>query len=456
VSAYVGRRIAPLALVLLALAVYVISNPLRGDLYNHFVWQADAFLHGRVAIPWPVVSGPFRNIHFLDIMPLPQQPGFGLMPYPPLPAVLLLPLVAVSGLGAKASVVAAVLGALNVGLAMRLAGRLTSDTGVALLATVFYGFGTVAWYAAAIGSTWFLAHVVASTFLFVGITAAIDAELASGLGRVRGGLRQAFAGVVFGLAALSRLTTILGAPFFAFVGTGGNVLRRALAAGTGAAIPVVLLLAYNLATTGALFHPGYEYTYRNERPPRRDLIHRDWAIEDIRYIPQNAVIMLGWLPLVRPECAPALLDRRCPLLAPDPLGMSLLLSSPGYLLLAGLAFRPRRAQRAAAEAPAVPDGTTPLPASEVTVGSRTADLERRLIVGSSLAVLAIALVNLAHFSQGWVQFGYRFSNDFAPFLFVLVVLALARIGIRPISLGLVALSLLVNAWGVYWGVVFRW
>jgi hypothetical protein len=339
---------------------------------------------------------------------------------------------------------------------MRLAGRLTSDTGVALLATVFYGFGTVAWYAAAIGSTWFLAHVLASTFLFLGVTAAIDADLAAGTGRVRSPLRQMFCGLVFGSAALSRLTTILGAPFFVFVGAGGNVLRRALAAGAGAAIPVALLLAYNLATTGAFLHPGYEYVYRHERPPRRDLIHRDWAIEDIRYIPQNAVIMLGWLPVVRPECAPALLDRRCPLLAPDPLGMSLLLSSPGYLLLAGLALRPRRTRGGPAETPALPDSTTALPAIGAAVDSRADDLQRRLIIGSSLAVLTIALVNLAHFSQGWVQFGYRFSNDFAPFLFVLVVLALARVGVRPISLGLVALSVLVNAWGVYWAVVFRW
>jgi hypothetical protein len=467
---WLGRRIAPAALALLALAVYLVSNPLRSDLYNHFVWQADAYLHGRVAIPWPVVSGPFRNIHFLDIMPLSRQPGFGLMPYPPLPAILLLPLVAISGLAAKASLVAAALGALNVGLAMRLAGRLTSDIRVALLATIFYGFGTVAWYAAAIGSTWFLAHVVASTFLFLGITVAIDAELRGHTGGARGVLRQAFASLVFGVGALSRLTTILGAPFFVFVGAGGNTLRRALAGGVGAAIPVALLLAYNLATTGAILHPAYEYAYRNERPPRRDLIHRDWAIEDIRYIPQNAVIMLGWLPVLRPECAPAPLDRRCPLLSPDPLGMSLLLTSPGYLLLTGLALRPRRAREAEIAATADiptraeatpgpirdPAATTAPRASRASGAGVGDDLERRLIIGSALAVLAIALVNLAHFSQGWVQFGYRFSNDFSPFLVVLVVLALARIGVRPISLGLVALSVLVNAWGVYWGVAFRW
>ena len=37
--------------------------------------------------------------------------------------------------------------------------------------------------------------------------------------------------------------------------------------------------------------------------------------------------------------------------------------------------------------------------------------------------IAIAVVNLMHFSQGWVQFGYRFSNDFAPFAVILVALA---------------------------------
>ena len=39
----------------------------------------------------------------------------------------------------------------------------------------------------------------------------------------------------------------------------------------------------------------------------------------------------------------------------------------------------------------------------------------RLVTGAVLAVGFIALVNLMHFSQGWVQFGYRFSNDAAPF-----------------------------------------
>ena len=54
-----------------------------------------------------------------------------------------------------------------------------------------------------------------------------------------------------------------------------------------------------------------------------------------------------------------------------------------------------------------------------------------------LAVVAIAVVNLMHFSQGWVQFGYRFSNDFVPFALLLVALGLQATRRRGIGCALV-------------------
>ena len=51
----------------------------------------------------------------------------------------------------------------------------------------------------------------------------------------------------------------------------------------------------------------------------------------------------------------------------------------------------------------------------------------RLVTGAALAILIVVLVNLMHFSQGWVQFGYRFSNDFLPFAIVLVADRLAAV-----------------------------
>jgi len=85
---------------------------------------------------------------------------------------------------------------------------------------------------------------------------------------------------------------------------------------------------------------------------------------------------------------------------------------------------------------------------------------QRLVAGSALAVLAIALVDLMHFSQGWVQFGYRFSNDFVPWAVLLVALgaeAVARRGYGALLVGgLVVASILVNAWGVVWGNLLGW
>jgi hypothetical protein len=424
------------ALFVVALVVYVGSNPGRTDFYDHFVWQADAFLHGRAEIAYPVTEGPHQNGYFQDVLPLPGT-GLAQIPFPPLPAILLLPFVAVFGLGTNGAAVAAVLGALNVVLCWVTLLGVTPRRSAALLGTLFYGFGTVAWYAAMLGTTWFLAHVVASTFLFLAIAVAVRADREAFRARAgaRGGKlrRQLLAGLLFGTAALARLTTLFGAPFFIFVGGGGGWLRRTASAGFGAAVPVLLLLLYNVVTTGALFHPAYEHLYQVEYRPRPELVNPAWGIEDPRYVPQNAAIMLAWPPqrplLDEPACRdrePGLdmvLSRECPLLRPDPLGMSLLLTSPAYLLALPVLLRSWR---------------------------------RRIVAGSALAVLSIALIDLMHFSQGWVQFGYRFSNDFAPFAVILVALGVARLGVGAISLGLVALSIAVNAWGVYWGVTLGW
>ena len=71
----------------------------------------------------------------------------------------------------------------------------------------------------------------------------------------------------------------------------------------------------------------------------------------------------------------------------------------------------------------------------------------------------IATFNLAHFSQGWVQWGYRFSLDFLPFLLPLVALGAARpLDGRPRLLAflLLVVGALVNLWGVTWGQILAW
>ena len=354
-----------IGLFLLALLVYVGSNLERRDFYDHFVWQADAFLQGRAEIAYPVADGPYRNDHFQDVLPVAE--GRAQIPFPPLPAVVLMPFVAVWGLGTNGAAVAAVLGAVNVVLCWAVLLQATPRRAAAFLGTLFYGFGTVAWYAAMLGTTWFLAHVVASTMLFIALGLALRADVAAAADRLYEGRRtmgrQVVAGVAFGLAATARLTTVLGAPFFAFVGGGGSWTRRAVSAGVGALVPLLLLLGYNLLTTGEIFHPAYDYLYEVEYRPRPELVNPEWAAEDPRYIPQNLGIMLGALPLTPllddPACAGEpiglglLFDSRCPLLRPDPIGLSLLLTSPAYLLALPVLLRDWRRRLVAGAATAV-------------------------------------------------------------------------------------------------------
>jgi hypothetical protein len=115
--------------------------------------------------------------------------------------------------------------------------------------------------------------------------------------------------------------------------------------------------------------------------------------------------------------------------------MSLLLTSPAYLLA--------------------------LPAIRWGYG------HSRLVTGAALAVLVIAFVNLMHFSQGWVQFGYRFSNDFVPWGLLLVAIGLERLARRGSgargralwaipAVALIAASVAVNLWGVVWANMLGW
>jgi uncharacterized membrane protein len=92
-------------------------------------------------------------------------------------------------------------------------------------------------------------------------------------------------------------------------------------------------------------------------------------------------------------------------------------------------------------------------------------LRDRRVAGAFLATLAIAVVNLMHFSQGWVQFGYRFSLDFAPFLLVATALGAERVLGPPGTGGrwrvaavggLVVASVAIQAWGIAWARTLGW
>jgi hypothetical protein len=569
-----GRLLWGVGLVVLVLAVYYFSQPNRTNLYMHFVLQAQSWMDGQTSIPTP---------GYQDVMPILDSQGNptqrGIIPFPPLPAVVVLPFVAVWHMATNEQLLATIFGAVDVGIAYWMLGFLPVGQPIRRLTALFFGLGTVFWYTSVIGSTWFWAHVVAVACLLLSVGLALSADrkaaepqpLRAAVGVVRklnwpggrssvavlislgaigellfvlagagtsaaalagigvllsvlaallavvvagrpgvlapfmvavaivGGLPavilagaqsqtliavldaglilviaalwwagrrrdgrldramgslwlaistpesiQVAAGILFGLAVTARLTILLGFPFLILVGGGGTWLRRAMLAGAGAAVPLFTLLVITYATSGHLFNPAYDYLYHVELGYTYFNYNPAWTITDIRYIPQNIGIMLFGMPRILPQfssvfpgnsgdalcvatSARGLFDKSCPLAIPEATGTSIILSSPAYLL-AALAFRPLR---------------------NLKIDRATA--------GATIAVLAIATINLMHFSQGWVQFGYRFSNDFVPFALILVALGASRLGRWwPLLAVLVGLSIVVNFWGVMWGVILGW
>ena len=457
-----------MGLIAVALAVYLVTRTER--YYDHFVWQAAAFLEGQAAIRYPVFGsgGSLGNAYFQDVLPIVTTDGIlrGLLPFPPLPAVLLMPFVAVFGLATDDHLLFTILAAVDVGLCWWMLGRLDVRPAIRLAATLFFAFGTVFWYSAQLATTWYQAHIAAIALLMLASGLALRADPAAegdtsmtspGASAERGpktgrrwlavDRRQFVVGLLFGLACTARLTIVFAAPFFLLVGAGGGLRRRGWSAGVGAAIPLLLLVGYNVVSTGHVVQPAYEYLYKIEAAGYPTLgYHPDWSIEDPRYIPQNLGIMLFTPPDIlpshlpdalgvtdRPVCtAPGatrgLFDLHCPLAVPSDVGMGLFFVSPAYLL--GFAAL-RNYGRS------------------------------RLVTGATLAILLVALVNVMHFSQGWVQFGYRFSNDFVPFALILVAVGFERLARRhrwamPVGMALVVASVAVEFWGVAWGRLLGW
>ena len=374
--ALIPAGLAMLAALIMLAFVYPFSSP-----YNNYWYLAQAFLHGRTWIDWP---GPA-----IDALP------FGGRYYvieAPLPALLMLPAVALWGTAANQTLLSIALGAISVGVAWVLCRRLGTNWWSALILVAFLFAGTDLFFCSTFGDVWFIAHTSAVCFTLLAIL-----ELS---GRGRGWLVALWA-----ICALeSRFVMVLALPVYA-----AYLYRqrpRALRAFAIALIPAVLLwIGYNEARFGTPYDIGYTAWY-----------HQDVQAGE----PVGSPFQLKYLTyqlysyFVRP---PQLLGV-FPYLVPSAMGTALWFTSPA-LALAFFARRPRD-----------------------------------LVLAMWAATLVTAGPNFIYYVNGFAQFGMRHALDFEPFLFVLMVLAsVPRI---PIWAALLSIySALVGTWGVWFWHTFN-
>jgi hypothetical protein len=419
-ESFLSSRKALVALYVAFLGAYLGASGVRllhHSAYNHFVWLADCWLHGRLSLAAPppnendwalvdvlklrdgrVVKGNFSTGNIDKFYPLRGTPetitpdeiesrsNIRYVSFPPLPAALMLPFVAIWGLQFNDVLFSVIWAAINPVLLFLLLRDLSrrgysQRTAVDdLWLTALFGVGSVYFYTACVGQVWYTAHVIGVTCALGYAWASLDAS------------RPWLAGLCLGLGFAARTPMIFMFPLFLWETvrvSGGwakvrelrrlppGALPRLLRFGTAAGVVVALLCIHNFAR----FESFTEFGHRFLNIGWKDRIQR-WGLFNYHFLSRNLACALVLLPRIL---------ARAPFVQVSQHGMSLLATSPN------LAYTVTPRQRSPL-APAL-----------------------------WLTVLSTAVPSLLYQNSGYYQFGYRFSLDYMVFLVMLLAIGNRRL-----------------------------
>ena len=357
----------------------------------HFVYQAKAFLDGQMDL---TVKPPNNNDWI-------RYEGKDYVSFPPVPAVAMMPFVAIFGLSFNDVLFTLFFGALNI-LLMFLVLQMLVREGLSALReqdnlwlTALFGFGTVHFVCAIRGEVWFTAQIIGVSFTLAYILAATKSKhpLLAGLFLALAfdtRVNLAFTVFYFGLQLF--LPRVGGRWAF---GDFKNLLKK----GALFSLPLLLLAAIQMLFNHARFHDLFEFGHSYLIGPAGQRI-KEHGLFAYHFFEWNLRAMLLRLPVI--------LDR-APYLGYNTDGMSILLTTPIFVRL----FWPRA----------------------------------KPWLYPILWVTAIAgiIPPLFYQNSGYVQFGYRFSLDITPYLVML--LAVGKIPMNRWTKLLILISVAVNLIG---------
>jgi hypothetical protein len=234
----VSDRAAAIWIGVIAAAIYVAAGLGLATDYDYHGRLADAFLHGRW---WLTEAPPWLN----ELLPCGD--GRYCVVYPPLPALLSLPLVPFFPTAVAQVVASRIAGGASAGLlyyGLRAYGVPRSH---ALAGALLSAFGTTLFFSSVDGRAWFAAH--SASMLFLAGAFAVAA---------RGGNAIAL-GALIGLSALARLPVALAAPALALLCArrAGTPYGRSLAGVVAGGVPfAIVYVGYNLLSWIRAPHPG--------------------------------------------------------------------------------------------------------------------------------------------------------------------------------------------------------
>jgi len=401
--------------------------------YNHYVYLADGWMHGRLSLPgqppnendWAKVDvlklrdgrelrgiygsrtgGPVDRFYPLRGTPetvpagdIVSRSSIRYVSFPPFPAVLMTPFVAIWGLSFNDVLFNGLWAGLNPMLLFLLlrhlrARGLSRRTEVDdLWLTAMFGVGTVYYFCSVVGQVWFTAQIVAVTLSIGYVWASLGAQ------------RPMLAGLFVALGFATRPPWLV-IPLFiceAVRSVGGwgalrtgaawrALVRPMLRFSLPIAVVGIILCVLNAARFGSPFEFGHKFlaVQWQERMFR-------FGLFNYHFLSRNLAAALILLPRLMTHYPYVKISQH---------GMSMLVTSPT------LAYS------------VLPQAPNPL---------------RRALW---LTLLATALPSLLYHSSGFVQLGYRYSLDYL--IYFLVLLAISSRPLTKLFKGLVLWSFIVN------------
>ena len=346
----VSDRAAAIWIGVIAAAIYLAAGVGLSTDYDYYGRLAAALLHGR----WWLDEAP----SWLNEL-LPCGDGRYCVVYPPLPAILSLPLVPFFSTAVAQVVASRIAGGASAGVLYYGLRGYGAPRTYALAGALLSAFGTTLFFSSVDGRAWYAAH--SASMLFLSGAFAVAA---------RGGNAVAV-GALIGLSALARLPVALAAPALALLCArrAGTTYGRSLGGVIAGGAPfAIVYVGYNLLRWGTPLDDGYARLIQGD-------VFFNHGLFSPLYLPRQLYAIF----LETPEIVPG-----TPFfLRPRFIGMSLFLTTPAFLWV----FVALRAVR-----------------RDVAVAA------------TALAALLALLPDLFHGTVGFQQFGYRFSIDAQPFL----------------------------------------
>lgn len=272
--------------------------------------------------------------------------------------------------------------------------KIKTDIKLAIWTGLLTAFGTITWFMASVGSSWYLGQICAFFFL----TAALNEGL---------GLKRPYLiGVFMGAAYLARIETLITLPIFLYLCFDKKWLKNFMLMAAGFMPFIIFNFNYNLARFGVIWDKAYTLI-----PGVESESWFDKGLVNLSYIPRHLDIIFTALPSF---------ENKPPFAHPGLGGLAIWFTTPAFLY----ALRAR--------------------------------IKERLVQFLWLSIILISLIIFSHGSTGFAQFGYRFAVDFYPFLILLTIKGVAEKGVKWHHWLLLIFSIIVNFWGVVWINKLNW